>query len=125
MGDSPQYRTRRLVLLLWLLVLVFYFYLSYDYIRASSNDRQFGSYLDYVVQLAGAEHRPAKETRALILVKAEELGLPIRGDEIQINGEGQTLKISLSYEVDIDFPGLQRVFYHKIFTHAVAYHQER
>ena len=65
---------KRIVLLLWVLVAFFYFYLSYDYIRVTMNDKAFVDYLQYVVQIAGNEHRPAKEIRALILVKAEQLG---------------------------------------------------
>src|SRR5437879_3329889 len=122
MGESPRPQARRLVLLIWILVIIFYFYLSYDYIRVSMNDTQMTSYLDYVVQLAGRENRPAKEVRALILVKAEELSLPIRGEQIEILGGGQTLRVALAYEVDVEVPVFERVLYRKTFTHKVAYH---
>src|SRR5215467_7098820 len=102
MADSPRLRTRRFVLLTWLLVIAVYFFLSYDYIRVRMNDGELQTYLDYVVQLAGNENRQAKEVRALILVKADELGLPIRGEQIQISGERQNLKVAVSYGVDIE-----------------------
>ncbi len=73
MGRNPRPQLRRLVLLLWILVAFFYFYLSSDYIRISMNDRRLTEYLEYLVQIAGNEHRPAVEVRALVLVKAEEL----------------------------------------------------
>ncbi len=38
MATGPH--IKRLVLLSWILVAVFYFYLSYDYIRVSMNDRK-------------------------------------------------------------------------------------
>ena len=123
MEDSPRLRTRRLVLLFWVLVILFYFYLSYDYIHVRLNDNELASYLGYVVQLAGNENRPANEVRALILVKAEELGLPVRGEQIHVSGERQNLKVSLSYGVDIQVPVLQRVIYHKVFDHDAGYHQ--
>jgi len=88
-------------------------------------DRKLGEYLDYVVQVAGTERRPSKEVRDLILVKAEELELPIRGEQILINGVGASLTVHLDYGVDIEFPGLQRVLYRKDFQHAVAYHAPR
>jgi hypothetical protein len=125
MGDSPRLRTRRLVLLAWILVIAVYFYLSYDYIRVRMNDGDLQTYVDYVVQLAGNENRQAKEVRALILVKADELGLPIRGEQIQISGERQNMKVSISYGVDIVMPGLHRVLYHKTFDHVSAYHAPR
>lgn len=114
--------TKRLVFLVWLLVAFFYFYLSWDYIRASMNDKQFGDYLQYVVQIAGPESRPVKEIRALILVRADELSLPIRGEQITILGGGDSLRISVSYDVNIEIPLLQRQIYTKKFEHDVRYH---
>ncbi len=112
---------KRLVLLVWVLVAFFYFYLSYDYIRANMNDRQFADYLQYVVQIAGGENRPAKEIRALILVKAEELSLPIRGEQITILGGGDSLNVSVNYDVDIEIPLLQHQIYTKKFEHLAKY----
>ena len=112
---------KRIVLLLWVLVAFFYFYLSYDYIRVTMNDKQFIDYLQYVVQIAGNEQRPAKEIRALILVKAEELSLPVRGDEITVLGGGDSLNISLHYDVDIEVPLIRREIYTKTFEHKVTY----
>src|SRR5207237_10685797 len=85
---------KRLVLLVWILVAFFYFYLSYNYIRANMNDKQFADYLQYVVNIAGGENRPAKEIRALILVKAEELSLPIRGDKNTSLKSGSRLNVT-------------------------------
>jgi hypothetical protein len=116
---------KRLVLLTWLLVAIFYFYLSYDYIRVSMNDREFADYVQYVVQIAGSEHRPAKEVRALILVKAEELSLPIRGDQIDIKGGGETLNVTVNYDVDITVPLLRREVYSKSFEHQVNFRSSK
>ena len=112
---------KRLVLMLWVLVAFFYFYLSYDYIRASTNDGDFAEYLKYVVQIAGTENRPAKEVRALILVKAEELRIPVRGEQISILGGGESLQVRLGYQVDIEIPLFERTVYSKEFQHAVRY----
>jgi hypothetical protein len=119
MAGGPN--TKRLVLLVWLLVAIFYFYLSWDYIRASMNDKAFGDYLQYVVQIAAPENRPVKEIRALILVKAEELSLPIRGEQIAILGGGDSLNVRVSYDVNIEIPLLQRQIYTKTFDHFVKY----
>ena len=115
---TPE-RTKRLVFLTWLLVAIFYFYLSWDYIRASMNDKQFGDYLQYVVQIAAPQFRPTKEIRALILVKAEELSLPIHGEQITIAGGGDNLNISVSYDVNIEIPLIQHQLYTKRFDHFV------
>jgi len=122
---SQQLRLRRLVLLTWVMVTFFYFYLSWDYISVTSTDKKFGEYLEYIVQLAGTERRPPKEVRTLILVKADELGLPLAADQVAISGLGQTLAVDLTYDVDVEFPGLERVLYKKNFQHTIRYHQPR
>jgi hypothetical protein len=119
MASGPN--LKRLVFLLWLTVAFFYFYLSYDYIRASMADKKFADYLQYVVQIAGTDNRPSKEIRALILVKAQELSLPIRGEQITILGGGQSLNVSVDYDVDIEVPLLQRQIYTKRFEHLAKY----
>jgi len=120
--DSKPQRVR-LVLLLWSLVAVFYFYLTYDYVRVSRNDDKLGEYLQYIVQVAGEEQRPPKEIRQLILVKADDLDLPVRGDHITVQGEGQTLNVSVAYDVDIKLPIVARGLYQKAFQHQAAYHR--
>jgi hypothetical protein len=99
----------------------FYFYLSWGYIRVTMDDQQFADYLQYVVNVAGSEERPAKEIRALILVKAEQLSLPVRGDQITILGGGRSLNVRVSYSVDIDIPVLQSTVYTKEFNHFAQY----
>jgi hypothetical protein len=116
---------KRLVFLVWLMVAFFYFYLSYDYIRATMNDRKFADYVQYVVQIAGTDNRPAKEIRALILVKAQELSLPVRGEQISILGGGDSLNVSVDYDVDIEVPLIQHQIYTKRFEHQVKYQQGR
>jgi hypothetical protein len=118
---KPSPNQLRLVFLFWLLFAIFYFYVSYDFIRTSMNDKSFQEYLAFVVQAAGTEHRPGKEIRALLLVKAEELGLPIRSSHITILGGGETLKVAVNYEVDIQVPVLATGIYRKAFQHNAAY----
>ena|SRR5437588_3729540 len=119
MAASPH--IKRLVFLVWLLIAIFYFYLSYTYIRASMADRQFGDYLQYVVQISGNDNRPAKEIRALILVRAQELSLPVRGEQISILGGGTTLNVTVDYIVDIEVPLVRSSIYSKRFEHTVKY----
>ena len=109
--------TKRLGFLLWITGAFFSFYLSYDYIRVMKHDQEFAEYLRHVVQIAGTEERPPKEIRALLLVRAEELSLPIRGEQIAVAGGGQSLSVSVKYNVDIEIPLVQREIYSKRFEH--------
>ena len=121
-GDGAD--TKRLLLLVWALVAVFYFYLSYDYVRVTMHDRQFTDYMQYLVQIAGNEHRPAKEIRELLLVKADELSLPVSGSGITVLGGGDSLNVGVNYDVDIDIPVIQRQIYTKHFAHNVKYQRK-
>jgi len=123
MAKAASANAKRIVLILWVLVAFFYFYLSYDYIRLTMHDRQFEDYMQYVVQIAGTDRRPAKEIRALLLVKSEELALPIKGEQISILGGGESLNVSVDYNVDIDVPIVQHQIYTKHFEHNIRYHQ--
>jgi len=113
--------SKRLVLLIWLLVGFFYFFLSWGYIRTTMDDQRFSEYLQYVVQIGGSEERSAKEIRALLLVKADQLNLPVRGDQIAITGSGSTLNVRVNYTVDIEIPVVQSIVYTKEIDHFAKY----
>jgi hypothetical protein len=125
MASGRTTNAKRLVLMLWVLVAIFYFYLSYDYIRVTTTDRQFADYLQHVVQIAGNERRSAKDVRDLLLVKAEELALPLRRDQIDVRNGGESLDVAVNYDVDIEIPLLQRQIYTKRFEHQVKYQGPR
>ena len=116
---------RRIVLLFWILLAFLYFLLTYDYILAGNKDKKLDEYLQYVVQVCGDDHRPAKEVRALVLVKADELKVTLHGDQVTITGNGPTLKIGVAYPVDIRLPIFHQSIYHKVFQHEAAYRNIR
>src|SRR5437762_7792783 len=113
---------KRLVLLVWVLVAFFYFYLSYDYVRVTSSDRELGDYLQHIVQNAGNEGRSTKDIRDLLFTKAQELSLPLRRDQIEVKSTGRnSLDIRIKYDVDIEIPLIQREIYTKSFKHEAQY----
>jgi hypothetical protein len=77
------------------------------------------------VEVCGDDHRPNKEVRTLVLTRAEELMINLRGDQVAVSGYGQTLKISVSYMVDINMPILRQSIYRKVFQHETAYRNIR
>ena len=111
----------KVALLIWALVAFPFFYLSYDYVQISMHDKQFVDYVQFVVQLAGTEGRTAKDIKELLLVKAEQLSIPMKNDQIEIKGGGQSLNVVVKYDVDIDFPLIQRQIYTKAFAHDVKF----
>ena len=114
-------KVRLIVLLLWVVLAAFYFSLAYDYIVASNKDKELDTYLNYIVEICGDDHRPNKEVRTLVLNRAEELKINLRGDQVAISGSGQSLKINVSYMVDINMPILRQSIYRKVFQHETSY----
>jgi|SRR5688572_361526 len=125
MNDDPNKNPKRVVLLFWVLVAFYYFYVSYDYISKEMNNEKMGAYVHYVVQLAGNETRTPREVRALLMVKADELQIPLRGEQIKIQGSGQSLKVSLQYDVAIDIPIFAHQFFSRHYEHNISYRQAR
>jgi hypothetical protein len=125
MALRTNVNARRIALLLWVLVACFYFYLSYDYIRITMDDRKFADYMQYVVQLAGTEGRPAKEIRALLLVKADQLSLPVHGEQIMVRAGNGSVDVAVNYDVDIEIPLIQREIYTEKFEHKARYQGPR
>jgi hypothetical protein len=116
---------RVIVLLLWILLAFCYASLAYDYIAASSRDKKLDEYVQYLVVECGDQHRPAKEVRSLVLFKADDLKVRLRPDQVGVTGSGQSLKIALNYEVDINLPVLHRTLYRKDFQHVAVYRNIR
>jgi len=124
MTDDPKKNSkRRLVVLVWVLVAFYYFYVSWDYVRTEMNDDSMAAYAHYVVQLAGNETRTPREVRSLLLVKADELQIPLKPEQIRVQGAGQSLKVSLQYDVNIDIPIFQHGFLSKHYEHNISYTQ--
>jgi len=129
MSDDPKSDSKKnaklLVLLLWVMIASYYFYVSYDYIQTEMNDDSMANYAHYVVQLAGNETRTPKEVRTLLLVKADELKIPLKPEQIKVLGSGQSLKVSMQYDINIDVPIFRYGFYSKHYEHDIAYKQPR
>ena len=105
----------------WIVVAVGYFSVTGAWISVRTADKDFTDYMGYVVNLAGREHRPAKELRSLLLVKADDLAIPLDGEDIQITGEGKTLRTIVTYETDLRLPLVNRKIYRMKFSHDISY----
>ena len=114
-------RAKRLVFLTWILVAVFYFYISYDFIRVSMAGEKFGEYLKFVVKVAGNENRSPREIRELLVNKADELGFALDKNQIYVKGLGESLEVTVSYELDVDLPIVRRGVYAMAFQHKESF----
>jgi hypothetical protein len=110
-------RPHYVALLLWMFLGFLFVSLFSQWFTTNSRDAAFTEYIDHVIRVAANEHRSAKDVRALILIKAGDLSLPVQGDGIQINGNGQTLRAAVKYETDIRMPIVNQPVYRMRFQH--------
>jgi hypothetical protein len=102
---------------LWVFLGFLYVSLLSQWITVNNRDKMFTDYIDHVLQSAATEQTSAKEVRALLLIKAGDLSLPLHGDELQVNGNGQTLRAAVQYKADISLPIVNQPVYRMRFQH--------
>ena len=112
-----QYRRNYFALFLWIFLGFLYFAVVSQWITINNRDKQLTEYIDQVLKNAAHEQGSAKEVRALILIKAGDLSLPVEGNEIQILGSGQTFRAVIHYKADISLPFVNQPVYRMTFEH--------
>jgi hypothetical protein len=112
-----SHKRHYVAMFLWLLLAFFFVSLVGQWITINSRDQVFAEYIDQVIKVAANQQRPAKEVRALILIKAEDLSLPVQGNEVQINGYGRTLRATVRYKAGITMPIVNQPVYRISLQH--------
>jgi hypothetical protein len=110
---------------LWVVIAVVYFSMFKQWVSVTMNDRAFAEYIDDVTRMAATERRPAKDVRELLLIRAEQLELPISGYQIEVKRQGEQLKGTVRYGAEITVPFLQQPVYELSFHHDVASNSPR
>jgi hypothetical protein len=116
MRHSPRYVTAGF----WVLIAVVYFSMFGQWVSFTMNDRAFAEYVEDVSRLAATEHRPAKDVRDLLRIRAEQLDLPITESQIEVIGQGEKIKGTVQYDAEITVPFLNQKVYELSFKHDVA-----
>ena len=124
-NDDPNKNVKRLVVLFWVVVAFYYFAVSFDYISKELNNDRLADYAQKIVQLAGTETRTPKEVRALLMVQADELRIPLEPSQIKVLGSGASLRVTFEYDVTLTIPILNRGFYSRHYQHNVSYKDMR
>lgn len=82
-------------------------------------DQEMAQYLERMIHLAATEQRSAKEVRQLMLVRAEQLSLPLHGGDLSVTGKGNKLRAVLHYETQVSIPILDQPVYRMAFQHDI------
>jgi hypothetical protein len=108
-----------LAMFLWTVLAFLYVSLIAQWLTVCARDKLFTEYIDHVIQVAANKQVSAKEVRAMLFIKAEDLLLGLHGDEIQITGKGQTLRAAVRYKADISMPIVNQPVYQMRFDHVL------
>jgi hypothetical protein len=102
---------------LWLVLAFVFLSLGKQWIVFTSADKQLTEYVDNLERQAALQHRPAKEIRTLVMLRAEQLSIPAQDDQITVTGQGETLRTIIAYDAEIRLPVVDRVLYRMEFNH--------
>jgi hypothetical protein len=116
---SPSGHRGYVALSLWLFVACIFFSLAWQWISFSNSDKELTEYVESLLRRASIDHRPSKDIRALVALKAEQLSLPIQVEEITVKGQGDSLQTTFAYGTEIKIPVLNRALYRMEFSHDV------
>ena len=120
-GERASHAQRYVAMFLWMSLCFLYVFMISQWLTVNNRDKLFTEYIDHVIQVAANEQLPAKEVRALILIRAGDLFVPVHDDEIQITGKGVTLRAAVHYKVDISLPIVNQPVYRMRFDHDSAF----
>ena len=119
-STQPSPTRRYITLCLWLVVVLMFFSLAKQWIVLTSSDKEFTEYVESLLRRAAMDRRPAKEIRTLLLVKAEQLSIPVSEERIDITGHGQMLGTVIAYDREIKIPMLGGPLYRREFRHTLS-----
>jgi hypothetical protein len=97
-----------------LLIVVGVLFGGSQYVPAYFAAFQFNDYVRQEVKYAAASRKTADTLRANILQKADELGIPLKKDNIRITRRGP----SFTLEVEYHWPVNMRIYQHELVFHA-------
>jgi hypothetical protein len=117
LGDTAR---RTVAILTWTFLSFLYISLVSQWLVISMRDKSFTHYIDQSIQIAATEDHPGRDVRAQLLMKAEDLTLPIHADGIDVTGIGKTLKATIHYQADISMPIVNQPVYRMSFKHDLA-----
>ncbi len=85
-------------------------YFAFHYVPIYIYAYQFNDFVRSEVKFAGGSKRSVATITENILVKAEQLGLPVEGDDIKVTREGPFFTLDVSYRVPVDL----RIYQHEL-----------
>lgn len=92
-----------------------------QWVSFNRRDQAFTAYADRLIQIGVKQQSTARDVRAWLLIKANDLSMTIRPEEIRVTGDGPTLKATVHYYADLSMPVVNEPVYRVSFRHDLAH----
>jgi len=112
---------RYIALSVWVVVFAIFSSLAWQWIALNSSDKELTEYVEGLVRRSAFDRRSAKEIRDLVLLKAEQLSIPMPEQAVNVSGQGESLQTTFTYDTVINVPILRHELYRMEFTHQVRF----
>jgi len=112
---------RYIALSVWVVVFAIFSSLAWQWIALNSSDKELTEYVEGLVRRSAFDRRSPVEIRALVLMKAEQLSIPIHEQAVNVSGQGESLQTTFTYDTVINVPILRHELYRMEFTHQVRF----
>src|SRR5262245_44120260 len=112
---------RYIALSMWVIVFAIFSSLAWQWIALNSSDKELTEYVEGLIRRSAFDRRSPVEIRALVLMKAEQLSIPVHEQAVNVSGQGESLQTTFSYGTAISVPLLKRELYRMEFNHQVRF----
>ena len=109
--------SRYIALCLWLVAAGLFFSLARQWIVFTSSDKQLTEYAESILLRAALDRRSVTDLHSLLLLKAEQLSIPVQRDQIKVTRQGEIVRTVIGYDAEIKVPLVRRVMYRLEFRH--------
>ncbi len=107
MSRNSQRGEGRLKLMITLMVIIIVVYLMFKIVPAYVNDYELKDTLTTEGRFYAARQKTEAQVKGTVFKEIQELGIPAKYEDIQLQTTGHTLRISVKYTVMVDLPGYQ------------------
>ncbi len=108
--------------IIWTLVFVSLIYVAVKVIPVLVTEYQFEDSIREIAQFASATRKSNEQVKQAVLAEAEKEELPIKSDDIKVEGSAGNVKINVEYSVIVDLKVYQwTLLFHPATSNKAVY----
>ena len=88
---------------IWILAVAICGMVAYKMVPIKVTTSEFADFMEEQAKWTG--NRSSEDIKKVVLVKAGELGIPLKEENLQVNRDRDRIKMEATYTVPVEFPG--------------------